>query len=277
MFLRINMPKPKLSIIITHHKTPALLKLCVKSIIRTLKDESYEIIVVDSESETETEEMISENFPAVVFIPFEQNVGYAKLVNAGIRESHGDFLLVLNSDIVILENSVERLLESMRSNPEIGVSWPRLLNVNGSPQDSCFRFYTPKTIVFRRTFLRRFGFARKALEIFVMKDLIADDRPIEADWLMGSAMLIRRSALKKVGPLDENFFMYFEDVDWCRRFWENGYKVVYFPQSKMVHYHQKASRKKGGILDVFINKFTRTHIRSAFLYFSKHGWRQYSH
>lgn len=268
---------PQLSIIITHYKSPALLKLCLKSIREAAGDKNHEIIVVDSESDEETQEMIADLFPHVAFIPFQQNVGYAKLVNAGLKASRSNYLLILNSDIVILKDSIEKLLEFMDLNPRVGIAGPRLLNMNGSPQDSCFRFYTPQTIAFRRTFLGRFGFAQKALEQFLMRGAAKDRNPLEVDWLMGSAMMVRRSAAQRVGELDERFFMYFEDVDWCRRFWENGYNVVYVPQSGMIHYHQKASRRKGGILDVLINKLTRTHIRSAFLYFSKHGWRQYHH
>lgn len=265
----------KISIIITHYKTPAMLKLCIRSLKRTVIGIDYEIIVIDSESNTETEEMVSELFPNVSFVAFKKNVGYAALVNSGIAKSSGDFLLILNCDIIALENSVSKLLEFIKADEKIGIAGPRLLNINGSPQDSCFRFYTPKTIIFRRTFLNKFSFAQKALNNFLMKGIIKDDNPIEVDWLMGSSLLVRRDALNKIGPMDERFFMYFEDVDWCRRFWENGYRVVYFPQSKMIHYHQKASRKRGGLLDIFINKLTRTHIKSAYLFFSKHGWRQY--
>lgn len=93
-----------------------------------------------------------------------------------------------------------------------------------------------------------------------------------ADWIMGSALFVRKSAIDHVGLMDENFFMYFEDVDWCRRFWENGYKVIYYPYARMYHYHIRASKRWGGALDV-LNPKTWMHIKSAFYYFKKYKFR----
>jgi len=93
---------------------------------------------------------------------------------------------------------------------------------------------------------------------------------MEVDWLMGSALMVKMEAIKKVGLLDERFFMYFEDVDWARRFWENGYKVVCFQKAQMYHYHYKSSDKGRGALDLFFNKQARVHLESALKYFWKY-------
>jgi len=262
-----------LSIIITNYKNPDLLKLCINSILNNVKNIEYEIIVADSATEEVTEMMMREEFPAVKFFPFAQNVGFKKLVNTGIESSLGDYFLILNGDILVKKNSVEKMLEYAKKDNTLGMIGPRLLNFNGTPQDSCFRFYKPITIMYRRTVLGRLPFARKHLEWFLMKDYNRKE-PMDVDWLMGSAMLIPRKAFEKVGPMDERFFMYMEDVDWCRRFWENGYKVLYYPLVEMLHYHGKGSGKNGFFYSIFFNKLTWIHINSAIKYFLKYRGKQ---
>lgn len=259
----------ELSIIITNYKNPELLKLCIDSIIKNVKEIDYEIVVADSATEEDTEMMMRENFPKLKFFPFEENVGFQKLVKTGIENSSGDYLLILNGDILIKDNAVKKMLDYIKEDNEIGMLGPKLLNFNGTHQDSCFRFYKPITIVYRRTFLGKLPFARKHIEWFLMKDY-DHINPMEVDWLMGSAMLIPRKALDKVGFMDTRYFMYMEDVDWCRRFWENGFKVVYFPLSEMLHYHGKGSGKNGFFRSIFLNKLTWVHISSGIKYFWKY-------
>jgi N-acetylglucosaminyl-diphospho-decaprenol L-rhamnosyltransferase len=261
----------ELSIIITGYKNPDLLKLCVDYIKKdlSLAKEQYEIIVAYSQAEETTKMMMRENYPEILFFPFAKNVGFQALVKKGIENSSGQYLLILNSDIIIKKDSIEKLLTYMRANPTVGMVGPRLVNFNETLQYSCFRFYSPITILYRRTFLGRFGFAKKHLDKFLMKD--SDPYAIrEADWLMGSALLVARQALEKVGLMDEQFKMYMEDTDWCRRFWENNYKVVYFPLAEMYHYHGRGSAGKGILRLIFFNKLTRLHIFSALKYFLKY-------
>jgi len=259
-----------LSIIITSYRNPELLKLCINSIKNNIaEDFNYEIIVADSATEESTEMMMREDFPEVTFFGFEKNVGFQVVVNKGIDNSKGDYLLILNGDMLIKKHSVERLLDYLQSNPTVGIVGPKLLSFNGEFQYSCFRFYKPITIIYRRTFFGKLGFAKKHLDKFLMKDY-DHQRPIDVDWLMGSALMMRADDLKKVGKLDPAFFMYMEDVDWCRRFWEKGLRVVYFPYAEMLHYHGKGSEKKGFIYSIFFNKLTRIHIASAIKYFKKY-------
>lgn len=256
-----------LSIAINSYKNPELLKLCIDSIKKNVKGVTYEIIVADSATEEDTEMMMREDYPDVVFVSFKENVGFQNLVKEGINRSRGEYLLLLNSDILVRKGSVEKLLEYLKNNPEAGLMGPKLLNFNGTLQYSCFRFYKPITIVYRRTFLHKFSFAKKHLDWFLMKDYDYT-KPKDVDWIMGSAMMTSRQAIEKVGFMDPRFFMYMEDVDWCRRFWENNLQVVYFPEVSMLHYHKKGSR--GGIFSVFFNKLTWVHISSAIKYFWKY-------
>lgn len=261
----------RLSIVITNYKTPGLLKLCIESIRKSLPEDYYEIIVVDGESEEETQEMILDFLPQVKFIPFSKNVGFPRLVNAGLRkmDSSSLFVLILNADIINDDGSIQKMIDYMEKNSDIGIIAPKLLSFNNDIQFSCFRFYTPWIILCRRTALGRTKWGERILADFLMKDW---DRKTtrDVDWVQGSAMVVRREAINKVGLMDERFFMYFEDVDWCRRFWENGYRVVFYPEAAMYHYHGQASASKKGLLSSIYNQYIWIHIISALKYFIKY-------
>ncbi len=258
-----------LSIAINSYKNSELLKLCVESIKKNVTNIEYELIVADSATEEDTELMMREEYPEVKFFPFKENVGFQALLKKGIEESRAPYVLALNCDILAAKNSVESLLKFMKENPAVGIAGPQLLNFNGTLQYSCFRFYRPITVIYRRTFLKNFRFAKKHLDWFLMKNYDHKE-PREVDWVMGSALMISKKAVNKAGFMDARFFMYMEDVDWCRRFWEQGYKVVYCPFSKMHHYHGKGSAKGGFFGSLFLNKLTRIHITSAIKYFKKY-------
>lgn len=263
-----------LSIIIAHHKNIELLKLCLKSIQDDLAgaDLDYEILVVDSEAQPETESILSENFPEIKYFSFKKNIGYAKGVNCGLKNSLGRYFLILNPDIIITKNTIQKMLGHFKQHPEIGLLGPRLLGFNGKIQNSRFRFYRSRTVIYRRTFLGKTPAGKQELAHFNLSDRNPLNQ-IYPDWLMGSAMLTSRKAVEKVGLMDERFFLYFEDVDWARRFWENGFKVLYFPEAVMLHYHQRSSRVGFDFLDFFLRRETRWHISSGLKYFLKHGWR----
>ncbi|MFH1461115.1 MAG: glycosyltransferase family 2 protein [Patescibacteria group bacterium] len=260
-----------LSIIITHHQTPVLLKLCLKSIQENIDPIKHEILVIDSQAQPDTQELLEEKFPQVKYLSFIKNVGYAKLVNAGIRAAQGEYFLILNADILILKNAVSEMLTFMEKNHQVGIIGPRLLTFTNQPQASCFRFPTPSSFLARRTFFGKLKWGEKKIKEFLINNRdFSSAQPV--DWIQGSAMLVRRKAVNKVGLMDERFFMYLEDTDWCRRFWQNGYQVIYLPQAQVSHYYYRISKKRGGFLDIFFNKYTRLHIISAIKYFWK--WRK---
>ena len=259
-----------LSIVIVNFKNPALLRLCLKSLVGTVSSGfEYEIIVVDSASSIQTRNVVLEEFKGVKLIPFKNNIGYTKGVNEGIRHGSGDYFLILNPDVVPLKNSIENMVQYLNENPQAGLIGPRLLNFDGTSQESCFKFYSPLTIVYRRTFLGYLPWAKKHLASFSLKNKDLS-KPTTAHWLMGSALMIGRKVVDKVGLMDENLFLYLSEVDWARRIWENGYKVVYYPSARMYHYHRRGSKGKFDAFDI-IKKETRWHIADALKYFRKHG------
>jgi N-acetylglucosaminyl-diphospho-decaprenol L-rhamnosyltransferase len=264
--------KMELSIIITNYKYPELLKICIDSIKKnlTFDHDSYEVIVADSESEEKTEMMMREDYPEITFLPFEKNVGFQYLVKKAYAKTKGKYILILNGDILIRKNSIERLLDFIKKTPEVGICGPKLLNFNETLQLSCFRFYKPWTIVLRRTFLGKLRFSKKHLDWFLMKEFDHKSKK-EVDWLMGSALLTKREAIEKVGEMDSRFKMYLEDTDWCRRFWENGYSVVYFPESQMYHYHGRGSAGKSVLSLLMSNRLAWLHIFSGLKFFWKYA------
>jgi hypothetical protein len=261
----------KLSIIISHHNTPELLNLCIKSIEETVKGLDYEVFVADSESKEDNRNFIKEKHPEVKFVAFRKNLGYSKTVNAGIKASEGDCVLILNADIIILGNAVSEMADFMDENPKVGIVAPQLVDFTNNIQASCFSNPNFKTVIARRTFLGKTKWGKMVLDKFTMADWDKNSNR-EVDWAQGSAILVRREAIEKVGLFDEEFFMYFDDADWCRRFWQKGYKVVYLPSAKMAHYYHRSSKKFGAIFDLIFNKYARTHIISAIKYFKKYGF-----
>jgi N-acetylglucosaminyl-diphospho-decaprenol L-rhamnosyltransferase len=253
-----------LSIIVTNYKTSDLLKLCLESVKVAAKDFDFEILVVDSEAQEETGEVVRECLGAEnsKLISFTKNQGFAKLVNAGLAQSRGEYL-------ILFPDSLKKMLDYLADNKCIGMIGPQLLNFNGSVQDSCFRYYRFFTILYRRTLLGQTKKGKADLDRFLMKDFNRE-KAGEVDWLLGAALMVRRQALGEVGIMDERFFLYFEDVDWCRRFNDAGWKVVYLPEAKMHHYHGRGSKKSGALSDIFFNKYMWIHLASAAKYFWKY-------
>lgn len=261
------------SIVIVAYKNAALLKLCLDALSKNISSSiSFEIIVVDSEACEEVRDLVLDCYPQVMYLPFRENIGFAKGLNEGLRHANGKALLSLNPDIIIQPGSVEALYRYAMDHPEAGIIGPMLLNFNGSRQASCFAFYTPFTILYRRTFLGKTFPGKRALKNFIIATKETGPQKI-VGWLMGSALMVGADNLKRVGMMDERYFMYFEDVDWCRRFHEAGFDVVYYPEAKMFHYHGKQSASKN-IFSIFFNKITFIHLLSGFKYFVKFkGWR----
>ncbi|MEK7124857.1 MAG: glycosyltransferase family 2 protein [Patescibacteria group bacterium] len=263
-----------LSIVIVNYKNPALLRLCLGSLVRELSPHfDYEVVVVDSQTSVETQNVVREEFTTlfkkITLVPYRENTGYTRGNNEGMRKSSGDHFLILNPDAMITKGSVKRLYEYLVAHPQVGLLGPQLLDFNGTRQQSCFRFYSIFTILYRR--VNHLPFANRILNRFLMRD--ADlSKTIPVDWLMGSALMTSRAAVQRVGLMDERMFHYFSEVDWARRFWENGYAVTYFPHAQMYHYHRRQSKGRFGIFDIIMQRESRWHLMDGIRYFLKYGF-----
>ncbi len=256
-----------LSIVILNYRTKNLLKECLRSLRIVKPALAMETIVVDNASGDGSAEMVLAEFPEVRLIRAERNLGYAGGNNLGLRAASGRLVMIMNPDILIMPGSLETLVAFMDGHPKVGLAGPKLTNPDGTVQQSCYRFHTVLTPVYRRTFLGRLPMGKRAVADYLMADFDHGEAR-EVDWLLGGALVACREAIAAVGPLDEAFFLYFDDTDWCRRFWEKGWKVVYCPEAAMVHFHQRASQ--GGVLELFRKPTARVHVRSALTYFRKY-------
>lgn len=264
----MNEPQPKVSIIILNYQTKGLLKQCLRGIIQSDITIPYELIVVDNHSQDSSASMVRTNFPDVTLIEAPENRGYAAGNNIGITRARGEYLLIVNPDIAIFSGVVEAMVGYLEKNPRVALIGPKLINPDGTTQVSCYRFPTPMIPIYRRTPLGRMPRALRSLRTYLLSDWDHSSNQ-SVDWVLGACMMVRRSAVEKVGVMDERFFLYFEDVDWCRRFWKAGYEVHYFADIDLVHYHKRQSAENPGFVGIF-SWATRVHIVSAVKYFAKY-------
>jgi GT2 family glycosyltransferase len=185
---------------------------------------------------------LREEHSDVRWIMSEENLGYARGLIRGLAAVPADYALIVNPDIVVLPRAIDGLLAFADARPRAGIVGPQLLNPDGSIQDSCRRFYTFRSLLLRRTALGWLFPNARSLRQHVMADF--DHRSERAvDWVLGGCMLVRRQARERAGPPDGRFFLYFEDVDWCYRMWQAGWDVLYTPEARFIHRHERASAR----------------------------------
>ncbi len=235
-------PRVRLGVVIVHYNTSEDLGRCLESLANCPPSASHRVVVVDNASRDEGLAAVQARFPDCAWILNAENTGYARGCNRGLAEVEADYYLVLNPDIVVQPGALDRLLAFADAHPRAGLIGPQLLNEDGTLQESCRRFYTLRTLLLRRTFLGRLFPDSRTVQRHLMRDFDhRSSRPV--DWVLGGCVLARRSALDRCGPMDERFFLYFEDVDWCYRMWQAGYEVQYTPDAKFVHRHRRASAR----------------------------------
>lgn len=230
-----------LSIIIVHYKTLELSSNCLDSILKSnLKDIEYEIIVIDNASNDGSIEKIEMAFPEVKIIRNVDNLGFSKANNQGIRASTGDTILLLNSDTVVEFNSLRESLRFLNKHTNIGALGCKVLLPTGKLDPACKRsFPTPMNGIYHQLGLDD---AYPNSERFGAYNLtyVDENKTCVVDCIMGAFMMLPKNVIETVGLLDEDFFMYGEDIDWCYRIKQSGYQIMYYPEVRIFH-HKKAS------------------------------------
>jgi GT2 family glycosyltransferase len=193
----------------------------------------YELIVVDNGSTDGTPSFVRERFPEARLIERE-NMGLGAGFNAGMKVASGRWLLLLNSDAWVVADGVSKLVEALERNPSAAVAGPRLLNQDGTLQRSIRGFPTPWRLATEYFFLRKLAPWSRLFNAFYGAGF-RHDRESEVEFVKGAALLVRRSAIDEVGDLDESFFLFSEEVDWCERFHKAGWKVLFTPSAQVVH------------------------------------------
>ncbi|SRR6056297_2275495 len=262
----------KVSVLIVNYKSKGLTRNLINNILDLDWPFDYEIIIVDNASNDGSVHYLQEQFPNVSnlhYVKLKENKGYGAGNNAGAKIAKGEYLLVLNPDIVVKKNTVSELLKWLDSHQDIGVISPKLSYANGKVQQSYFRYYKWKTPLYRRTFLGKRKSGQKDLNRFLMTD-VKIQGATAVDWLMGSFWLVPKRVFEELNGFDEKYFMYFEDTDFCKRVNKAGYKVIYYPLVGAIHLHARQS-KSNGFFKSLLNKLTWVHISSAIKYFRKFG------
>jgi len=218
-----------LSVIIVSFNTKDLLKKCLESL-----PPGIEIIVVDNGS-TDGSVAYLKKLKNIKLLINQKNEGFSKAVNQGIRKSQGKFLLLLNSDIIVKKDALSKLVDFAKKEPQAGVIGGRLLDPDGSPQGSCFYLPTLWRVI------REFWLGRDDFSV-MKKYFPPGKKPVEVEVVTGTVFLIPKKVLKKVGFFDERYFMYFEDLDYCRQVKQTGFKVFYLPQAEFIHFHGQSGK-----------------------------------
>lgn len=231
-----------LSIIIVTWNSEKYIRNCLDSILLSTGDFQNEIILVDNASADQTTNIVKGLYPQVKLIQNRKNAGYAKANNQGMKESQGKYLLLLNPDTEVLENALISMLRFLEENTQVGALGPRLLYPDKTVQPSCREFPTYATLIWEfsdlsRIFPKSKIFSRWRMGYFKFNQIREVDQP------MGSCLLLRRATLQDVGIFDENFPMFFNDVDLCYRIKQAGWKIYYYPDAQVLHHKGAATRQ----------------------------------
>ena len=256
--------KPDLSIVIVSYNTRDLLYQCLRSIYSETAALEIEVIVVDNASIDDTSRMLQREFSAISLISNGENLGFAKATNQGIQVSSGRYVLLLNPDTVIIDHALERMVSFIDSRTRIGACGCKLLYPNGDYQRSSWPFLTLLGGLYQ------YGGVIERIPIlarWLVPELFDPRADIthSVGWCSGACLLVSRTCIDDIGLLDENFFLYAEEVDWCKRMWQSDWQVVYFADAMVVHYL--------GASQIDNESFSRrlTQLRSD-IYFL-HKWR----
>ncbi|KKR88110.1 MAG: WsbD [Candidatus Curtissbacteria bacterium GW2011_GWA1_41_11] len=230
-----------LSVIIVSYNTKELLKDCLDSIQLSIEGIEGEIFVVDNNSSDNTISLIKAKYKWVKLIENKSNLGFSKANNIAIKKAKGKYLLILNPDTKLRKDTISKMINFMQSRDEIAVTTCRVELPSGSMDRDCRRhFPTPWRAFAHFSGLSKIFSGSKIFDQYQM-GYLSENTEHEVDSCVGAFMFIRASAIKKVGLFDEDFFFYGEDLDWCWRFKQLGYKIVYTPVTKIIHYKGAAS------------------------------------
>lgn len=258
-----------LSICIVSYKASALLKECLSSIYQNQPAVPFEVIVVDNHSDDGTLEMLRSCFPQVKALELPANQGYTRPMNDALKAANGRYLVQLNPDTLILPGALERLVSFMDSHPEAGICTPKVLNRDGTLQKQCRRSAARPWDAFTyfSGLAKRYPRSRRFAG-YLMTYL--DENEInEVEAVSGSCMVIRREVIDDIGYLDELFFAYQEDADFCFRARQAGWRIYYVPDAQIIHYGGQGGSK------VEVYRSIYEWHRSYYLYYRKHLARDY--
>jgi GT2 family glycosyltransferase len=228
-------PTPDVSVVIVSFNTRDLLHAALASLPAAAGGRSIEVLVVDNRSSDASAQMVAREFPWVRLIEPGANLGFARANNLAFREARGRFVYCLNPDTVSHADSIDRLVRVLEEDPRIGYAGPRLLNADGSHQLSAFRFHRLFSGFVSWSMLGLDGRFPDSPYALSLHHAHGSDRTIQAEWLLGAAILTRPEVIAQTGGFDERYFLYAEEVDWCQRMHAAGWFGCYEPTAVVTH------------------------------------------
>ena len=252
-----------LSIVIVNYNTEKLLKNCLESLHAGANGTPLDIWVVDNDSQDQSVAMVRSLFPQVNVIESPSNVGFSKANNMAISQGRSDYILLLNPDTLILEDAIERMVQFMDQNPKVGVAGCKVLNRDGTLYLPCRRSIPTPTIAFYR--LSGLSLLFPKSRVLAKYNLTYEDpeQTHEVGAVSGAFLMIRRKVVEEIGMLDEGFFMYGEDLDWCLRTQRAGWAVMYHPDAQIIHYQGQSTKYNS-------RKAAVEFYRAMYLFHKKH-------
>lgn len=255
-------PMTDVSVVIVNWNTRQMALDCIRSIYETAGDCRIQVILVDNASEDGSASAIREQCSQTVVIENTENIGFAGGNNVGIAYAEGRYICLINSDVIVLEGCLKTLTDYMDANSEAGIVGPKLLWKDRTLQWSCRKFPS-----LWNTFCPAVGLTQLFPAVPFLSGehmgYFRHDVITEVDVLVGAFLMVRKEALNKVGLMDESFFMYSEEVDWCRRFRDGGWKILFNPNAQVIHYGGGSSAKAP-------TRFYLEYCRSGLRYWEKH-------
>ena len=261
----------RLSVVFLNYNTRDLTRQALSSVLAAAEGLEVEIFVVDNASADGSADMVAEEFPQVKLICNEANVGFAAGNNVALRQVTGEYALLINTDTIVRRDALRTMVEFLDAHPEAGACGCKILDPDGTLQlDSRRGFPTPLAAFCKMSGLSRL-FPKHPLIAHYHMTYLDPEQTAEVEVLSGSCMMVRKAAMDQVGLLDEDYFMYGEDIDWCYRFHQAGWKIYYVPTTAIIHFRGESGRgvplrilyRKSRAMSIFVNK----HMARRFRFF----------
>jgi len=262
------MDREKLSIVIVNYNNRQELDVCLYSINKTKGLLDLEIFVYDNNSSDGSQDMVKAKYPFVNLIANDRNLGLSRVINSSLKKLTGEYILFLDSDTELKSNALQNLISFLQGVDDAGIAGPRVYNEDGSMQETTRRFPTFFSGLFgRRAVITRLFPGNPISRRFLCMENIHAKEPFEVDYISAACMMMKREVVSKLRAMDEKFFVYWTDVDWCRRAKNSGYKVFCVPSAKIIHYERYKPWKKKN------PKMIMDFHRGAYIYYRKHNIR----
>ncbi len=260
----------KLSITVVNYNQKYFPRLCVEALKKSKCDFKFEIIVCDNNSKDESVEYLKKASKKgdITLVEPGRNLGYGSGHNFAAREAKGKYILILNTDITVEPDTLQKLVDYLEKHDDVGIVGPKLMYHNGEVQKSCRRHFKFFDLFIKRSFLRKVWPFSRRYKKYIMEDFNHESTQV-VDLITGAFMMMPKPAFDKIRGFDERYFLFMEDFDLCKKVQEEGLKIVYHPEAVAWHYHKRLS--EGRFVKLLFNKISWYHLASAIKYHWK--WR----